>query len=145
MLSRGPLLHALISVFELPEDDTVPDDEHFIEIEDTPGTLVSFYYANISIRTAWLVQLVRALPSDIKVPRSIPSSAKILTFVLPLPPKLTQLSILPGQVTNEYKRLLGAKLRWISVPSRGSQTRIRLTLQKLEIWGCQARKGLSQL
>ena len=34
---RGPLLHALISVFELPEDDTVPDDEHFIEIEDTPG------------------------------------------------------------------------------------------------------------
>ena len=55
MLSRGPLLHALISVFELPEDDTVPDDEHFIEIEDTPGTLVSFYYANISIRTAWLV------------------------------------------------------------------------------------------
>ncbi len=32
-----PLLQALVSLFELPEDDSVPDDEHFIEIEDTPG------------------------------------------------------------------------------------------------------------
>ncbi|KAJ7373870.1 Exportin-2 [Desmophyllum pertusum] len=32
-----PLLQALIGLFELPEDDTIPDDEHFIEIEDTPG------------------------------------------------------------------------------------------------------------
>ncbi|XP_031553352.1 exportin-2-like [Actinia tenebrosa] len=33
----GRLLQALIQVFELPKDDSVPDDEHFIEIEDTPG------------------------------------------------------------------------------------------------------------
>lgn len=33
----APLLQALVSLFELPEDDSVPDDEHFIEIEDTPG------------------------------------------------------------------------------------------------------------
>jgi hypothetical protein len=32
-----PLLQALIGVFELPEDDSIPDDEHFIDIEDTPG------------------------------------------------------------------------------------------------------------
>jgi len=32
-----PLLTALVSLFELPEDETIPDDEHFIEIEDTPG------------------------------------------------------------------------------------------------------------
>ena len=32
-----PLLQALIALFELPEDSTIPDDEHFIEIEDTPG------------------------------------------------------------------------------------------------------------
>ena len=31
------LLQALIGLFELPEDDSVPADEHFIEIEDTPG------------------------------------------------------------------------------------------------------------
>lgn len=31
------LLQALIGLFELPEDDSIPDDEHFIEIEDTPG------------------------------------------------------------------------------------------------------------
>ena len=34
---RVPLLQALIQLFELPEDYSVPDDEHFIEIEDTPG------------------------------------------------------------------------------------------------------------
>ncbi|XP_002130634.2 exportin-2 [Ciona intestinalis] len=33
----APLLEALIGLFELPLDDTVADDEHFIEIEDTPG------------------------------------------------------------------------------------------------------------
>ena len=27
----------MVKLFELPEDETVPDDEHFIEIEDTPG------------------------------------------------------------------------------------------------------------
>jgi len=32
-----PLLTALVGLFELPEDETIPDDEHFIEIEDTPG------------------------------------------------------------------------------------------------------------
>lgn len=32
-----PLLQALIGLFELPEDDSIPDDEHFIEIEETPG------------------------------------------------------------------------------------------------------------
>ena len=36
------LLQALISLFELPEDDTLPDDEHFIEIEDTPGYQTAF-------------------------------------------------------------------------------------------------------
>ena len=37
-----PLLQALISLFELPEDDSIPDDEHFIEIEDTPGYQTAF-------------------------------------------------------------------------------------------------------
>ncbi|XP_033645162.1 exportin-2-like isoform X2 [Asterias rubens] len=32
-----PLLQALVHLFELPEDDSLPDDEHFIEVEDTPG------------------------------------------------------------------------------------------------------------
>ena len=32
-----PLIEAVVGLFELPEDDSVPDDEHFIEIEDTPG------------------------------------------------------------------------------------------------------------
>ncbi|CAH1774646.1 unnamed protein product [Owenia fusiformis] len=32
-----PLLQALIGLFELPEDESIPDDEHFIEIEETPG------------------------------------------------------------------------------------------------------------
>ncbi|CAD5113532.1 DgyrCDS2694 [Dimorphilus gyrociliatus] len=33
----GQLLQSLIGLFELPEDSSIPDDEHFIDIEDTPG------------------------------------------------------------------------------------------------------------
>lgn len=33
----APLLSVLIGLFELPEDTSTPDDEHFIEVEDTPG------------------------------------------------------------------------------------------------------------
>ena len=36
------LLQALIGLFELPEDDSLPADEHFIEIEDTPGMYCKF-------------------------------------------------------------------------------------------------------
>lgn len=40
--ARIPLLQALIGLFELPEDDTIPDEEHFIDIEDTPGYQTAF-------------------------------------------------------------------------------------------------------
>ena len=40
--ARTPLLQALIGFFELPEDDSTPDDEHFIDIEDTPGYQTAF-------------------------------------------------------------------------------------------------------
>ncbi|CAL1277563.1 unnamed protein product [Larinioides sclopetarius] len=33
----GPLLQTLISLFELPEDDSIPEDEHYIEVDETPG------------------------------------------------------------------------------------------------------------
>lgn len=33
----APLVKALIRLFELPEDPSIPDDEHFIEVDDTPG------------------------------------------------------------------------------------------------------------
>ena len=32
-------MQAVIGVFELPEDDSVADDDHFIEIEETPGDM----------------------------------------------------------------------------------------------------------
>lgn len=38
----APLLVALIGLFELPEDDSVPDDEHFIDVEDTAGYQSAF-------------------------------------------------------------------------------------------------------
>eukprot|EP00794_Sanderia_malayensis_P004821 gene4821-5453_t len=36
------MLQALIGLFELPEDDSIPDDEHFIEVEETPGYQTAF-------------------------------------------------------------------------------------------------------
>jgi len=37
-----PLLGALIGLFELPEDESVPEEEHFVEIEDTPSYQSAF-------------------------------------------------------------------------------------------------------
>jgi hypothetical protein len=34
---RPPLLEALLKLFELPEDESLLPDDHFIEVEDTPG------------------------------------------------------------------------------------------------------------
>ncbi|UYV61444.1 CSE1L [Cordylochernes scorpioides] len=33
----APLLQSLIGLFELPEDESLPDDEHFVEIEESGG------------------------------------------------------------------------------------------------------------
>ena len=30
-------LQALVGLFELPQDESIPEDERFIEIEETPG------------------------------------------------------------------------------------------------------------
>jgi len=47
-LIREPLLTALIKLFELPEDDSVPENEHFIEIEDTPGYQTAYSRLNFA-------------------------------------------------------------------------------------------------
>ena len=60
---------------------------------------VQFFY----LGQPWLVQLVTSLPSDNKVPCSIPGFAEIWI-----------------DLSNSID-LLGANLQWISVPSRGSQ------------------------
>ena len=36
-IDRPLLLESIIGLFELPEDESVPDDEHFIEVDETPG------------------------------------------------------------------------------------------------------------
>ncbi|XP_054706218.1 exportin-2-like [Uloborus diversus] len=38
----APLLQSLIGLFELPEDESVPEDEHFIDVEDTPSYQSAF-------------------------------------------------------------------------------------------------------
>ena len=39
---RAPLLQALIGVFELPEDESTLPDDHYIEVDDTPGYQAAF-------------------------------------------------------------------------------------------------------
>jgi exportin-2 (importin alpha re-exporter) len=34
---RAPLLQSLIGLFELPEDKSSLPDDHYIEVDDTPG------------------------------------------------------------------------------------------------------------
>ena len=81
---------------------------------------ILFYFYS---ERAWLAQLVRSLPSDHKVPSSIPGSPEIWIFVWP--------SFHPSTAG---KWVLWADLRWISVPSKRIQTvsSTFLALQKLE-------------
>ena len=65
-----PLLTALIGLFELPEDETIPDDEHFIEIEDTPG-----------YQTAYSQLIFAGKPDHDPVRISIPYLWLFLTFL----------------------------------------------------------------
>ena len=39
---RAPLLQALIGVFELPEDESTLPDDHYVEVDDTPGYQAAF-------------------------------------------------------------------------------------------------------
>lgn len=47
-ICRAPLLTALIKLFELPEDTTIPEDDHFVEIEDTPGYQTAYSRLNFA-------------------------------------------------------------------------------------------------
>ncbi|XP_067006504.1 exportin-2 [Anabrus simplex] len=38
----APMLQALIALFELPEDDSLNPEEHFIEVDDAPGYQVAY-------------------------------------------------------------------------------------------------------
>ena len=79
-----PLLQALIGLFELPEDDSIPEDEHFLEVEDTPG-----YQTVYS-------QLVMAGPKSIDPFATTVPNAKVL-----LAQSLHQLSSQhPGKLRN---------------------------------------------
>lgn len=48
---RMPLLQALIGLFELPEDESIPDDEHFIDVEETVGELMTLVDERDCLRT----------------------------------------------------------------------------------------------
>ena len=91
-----PLLQALISLFELPEDDSNPDDEHFIDIEDTPGYQTAYSQLIMAgskdydpfgpvVPKANLAQSLHKLSSQIpgKLPRMITSglSAEAAVFL----------------------------------------------------------------
>ena len=82
-----PLLEAVIGLFELPQDESVPDDEHFIEIEDTPGYQTAYcHLAFAGKRThdpvkvddpkIYLAQNLAALSK--RVPGRIPSMLSLM-------------------------------------------------------------------
>ena len=46
------LLEALIGLFELPEDESTAADEHFIDVEDTPGIIIKKFTSSSTIRAS---------------------------------------------------------------------------------------------
>ena len=60
----APLLGALIGLFELPEDESVPEEEHFVEIEDTPS------YQSASVELTFAGKKERDPVAEIADPRA---------------------------------------------------------------------------
>ena len=58
------LLEALIGIFELPEDDALPDGEHFIEVDDT-GEISKQHCDVIKVIRVINVMLYLSTPTDI--------------------------------------------------------------------------------
>ena len=77
----------------------------------------------ITVYSPWLAHLVRSLLSNHKVPSSIPAVCRDLNICVIFFSAWANSAFHPSGVgtVNEYQRLLGANLRWISVPSRESQ------------------------
>jgi len=107
--SRFPaLLTTLIGLFELPEDGSIPDDEHFIEIEDTPG-----------YQTAYSQLIFAGKPEHDPVagvgdPKQfLAASLSSLASRQPglLPPLVAQLQAHPQQFLQQYLQAAGVKLQ----------------------------------
>merc|ERR1711936_1015897 len=102
------LLTALIGLFELPEDETIPDDEHFIEIEDTPG-----------YQTAYSQLIFAGKPDSDPVagvgdPKQfLASSLAKLSSTQPgrLAPMMSQLQEQPKQFLQQYLQQAGVQLQ----------------------------------
>jgi len=103
-----PLLTTLIALFELPEDSTIPDDEHFIEIEDTPG-----------YQTAYSQLIFAGKPDSDPVagvgdPKQfLASSLAKLSSTQPgrLAPMMSQLQEQPKQFLQQYLQQAGVHLQ----------------------------------
>ena len=61
---RVKLLEALIGIFELPEDDALPDGEHFIEVDDT-GEIPKQVCDVFKVTRVIKVMLCLSTPTDI--------------------------------------------------------------------------------
>merc|ERR1711970_1426530 len=103
-----PLLTTLIALFELPEDSTIPDDEHFIEIEDTAG-----------YQTAYSQLIFAGKPDSDPVagigdPKQfLASSLAKLSSTQPgrLAPMMSQLQEQPKQFLQQYLQQAGVQLQ----------------------------------
>jgi len=104
-----PLLTALIALFELPEDSSIPDDEHFIEIEDTPGYQTA-YSQLIFAGKADTDPVELAGVGDPKQHLSLQLGRVSSSQPGLLPPLVQQLQDQPRQFLSQYLSLSGVNI-----------------------------------
>jgi len=105
-----PLLTALIALFELPEDSSIPDDEHFIEIEDTPGYQTA-YSQLIFAGKADTDPVELAGVGDPKHHLSLQLGRVSSSQPGLLPPLVQQLQDQPRQFLSQYLSLAGINIQ----------------------------------
>ena len=104
------LLTALIALFELPEDSSIPDDEHFIEIEDTPGYQTA-YSQLIFAGKADTDPVELAGVGDPKHHLSLQLGRVSASQPGLLPPLIQQLQEQPRQFLSQYLGMAGVNIQ----------------------------------
>merc|ERR1712025_1557060 len=105
-----PLLETLVALFELPEDSSIPDDEHFIEIEDTPGYQTA-YSQLIFAGKADTDPVELAGVGDPKHHLSLQLGRVASSQPGLLPPLVQQLQDQPRQFLSQYLSLAGINIQ----------------------------------
>ena len=72
----------MIGLFELPEDESTAGDEHFIDVEDTPGKIIYYVFFSRSSSLLYSFENLEVMYTDRVLNKSTLSSVLFCFFLI---------------------------------------------------------------